>query len=90
MSPRLTQLVKEMTPQEQAEVEAFAAFIIVRRRLQQPQFLTDDIAVREMAKLVAAAGSFDWLADKEENIYSIEDGEAVQWPSPEQNVGGSF
>jgi hypothetical protein len=76
MSPRLTQLVEEMTPQEQAEVEAFAAFVIVRRRLQQPRFLTDDISVREMAELVATASSFDWLAAKED-IYSIEDGEAV-------------
>lgn len=83
MSPRLTQLVGEMTPQEQAEVEAFAAFVIVRRRLQQPQFFTDDIGVQEMTELVAAAGGFDWLAAEEENIYSFEDGEAVQWPSPE-------
>ena len=83
MSPRLTQLVEEMTPQEQAAVEAFAAFVIVRRRLQQPQFLTDDIPAQEMAELVAAVGSFDWLAAEEEDIYSIEDGEAVQWPSPE-------
>lgn len=90
MSPRLTQLVEEMTPQEQAEVEAFAAFVIVRRRLQQPQFLTDDISAQEMAELVATASSFDWLATKEEDIYSIEDGEAVQWPDPERNMGGSF
>ena len=83
MSPRLTQLFEEMTPQEQAEVEAFAAFIIVRRHLPQPQFLTDDIAAQEMAELAAGAGSFDWLAAKEEDIYSIKDGEAVQWPSPE-------
>ena len=82
MSPRLMQLVEEMTPRKQAEVEAFAAFVIVRRRLQQPQFLTDDISAREITELVAGAGSFDWLA-AEEDIYSIEDGEAVQWPSPE-------
>jgi hypothetical protein len=30
MSPRLTQLLAAMTPQEQTEVEAFAAFLIVR------------------------------------------------------------
>ena len=82
MSPRLTQLVQEMTPHEQAEVGIFAAFAIVRRRLRQPQFLTGDISAREMAEFVAAAGSFDWLA-AEQDIYSIEDGEAVQWPSPE-------
>jgi len=82
MSPRLTQLLAEMTPQEQTEVEAFAAFVIVRRHLQQPQLLTDDISVQELTELVAASGSFDWLNAEEEDIYSLEDGEAVQWPSP--------
>ena len=47
MSPRLTQLLTAMTPQEQTEVETFAAFLIVRRQLQQPQLLTDDISVQE-------------------------------------------
>jgi hypothetical protein len=31
---------------------------------------------------VAASGSFDWLSAEEEDIYTLEDGEAVQWPSP--------
>jgi hypothetical protein len=82
MSPKLTQLLAAMTPQEQIEVEAFAAFLIVRRQLQQPQLLIDDISVQELTELVAASGNFDWLNAEEEDIYSIEDGEAVQWPSP--------
>lgn len=82
MSPRLMQLLDEMIPQEQAEVEAFAAFVIVRRHLQQPHLLTNDISVQELTELVAASGSFDWLSAEEEDIYSIEDGKAVQWPSP--------
>jgi hypothetical protein len=82
MSSRLTQLLAEMTPQEQTEVEAFAAFLIVRRQLQQPQLLTDDISVQELTELVAASGSFDWLNAEEEDVYSLADGEAVQWPSP--------
>jgi hypothetical protein len=76
------QLLDEMIPQEQAEVEAFAAFVIVRRHLQQPHLLTTDISVQELTELVAASGSFDWLSAEEEDIYSIEDGKAVQWPSP--------
>jgi hypothetical protein len=51
-----------MTPQERAEGEAFAAFVIVRRHLQQPQLLTDDIAVQELTQLVATSGSLDWLS----------------------------
>ena len=82
MSLRLTRLLEEMTPQERIEVESFAAFLIVRRQLQQPQTLSDDISVRELTELVAASGSFDWLKAEEEDIYSLADGEAVQWPSP--------
>jgi hypothetical protein len=31
-------------------------------------------------ELITVSGSFAWLDAKEEDIYSIEDGEAVQWP----------
>ena len=82
MIPKLTRLIDEMTPEERAEVEAFAAFILVRRHLQQPQLLTDDISIQELTELVASSGSFDWLNAEEEDVYSVEDGEAVQWPSP--------
>ncbi len=85
MSQRLPQLLEELTPQERAEVETFAAFVIARRKLQQPQLLTDDISVQELTELVASSGSFDWLEAKEEDVYSIEDGEAVQWPSQQSN-----
>lgn len=80
MLDRLYQLVEELTPQERKEVETFTAFIIARRKLRQPQLLTDDISVQELMELVTASGSFAWLDAKEEDIYSIEDGEAVQWP----------
>jgi len=83
MSAKLLQLLELMTPQERAEVEAFAAFVMVRRHIQQPQLLSDDISVQELTELVAAAGSFDWLNAEEEEIYSVEDGESVQWPSPQ-------
>ena len=82
MSPRLTQLLAEITPQEQTEVEAFAAFLIVRRQVQQPQLLTDAISVQALTELVAVSSSFDWLKAEEADIYSLADGEAVQWPSP--------
>jgi len=85
MSQRLPQLLAELTPQERAEVETFAAFVLARRKLQQPQLLTDDISVQELTELVASSGSFDWLEAKEEDIYSTEDGEAVQWPSQQSN-----
>ena len=71
-----------MTPPERAEVEAFVAFVIVRRHLQQPHLLTDDISVQELTELVATASTFDWLNVEEEDLYSLEDGEPMQWPSP--------
>jgi len=82
MSPGLMQLLEVMTPQERSAVEAFAAFIVVRRQLQQSQLLADDISIDELTKLVVASGSFDWLSAAQEDTYSLDDGEAVQWPSP--------
>ena len=64
-----------MTPQERAEVEAFAAFVIARWKLHNLSVLTDDIPTQELMQLVTESGSFDWLDAKEEDVYSIEDSE---------------
>ncbi|MGB0387227.1 MAG: hypothetical protein ACPGWR_20610 [Ardenticatenaceae bacterium] len=80
MPRQLVQLLEKMTPQEQAEVTSFAAFVMTRRKLGEPQFLTDDVSTQELMRLVTEAGSFDWLDASEEDVYSINDGEAVQWP----------
>jgi len=81
MTKRFSQLLEKMTLQEQAEVEIFAAFVIASRKFRKPQVLTDDISTQEMMRLIDGSGSFDWLDAEEEDVYSIEDGEAVQWPS---------
>ncbi|MGB7533749.1 MAG: hypothetical protein WA977_12370 [Halobacteriota archaeon] len=79
ISKKLSQLLENMTPQERAEVETFVAFVITRRKLQHLPVLTDDIPTQELMQLVTESGSFDWLDAKEEDVYSIEDGEAVKW-----------
>ena len=81
ISKRLSQLLENMAPQERAEVETFAAFVITRRKLQHLSVLTDDIPTQELMQLVMESGSFDWLDSKEEDVYSIEDGEGVKWSS---------
>ncbi len=81
MSHQLTRLLAAMTPQEQAEIESFAAFLLARRQLQKLHLATDDVPVEELVSLVAASGSFDWLGS-EEDVYSIEDGEPVRWATP--------
>lgn len=81
MSDRINQLMERMTPRERGEVEAFAAFVIARRSLKEPQILTDDISISELMELVTKSGSFEWLDAEEENIYSAGNGEAVQWPT---------
>ncbi len=80
MAKRLFQLFQQMTAPEQEELEAFAAFIIARRKLQDIHVINDDISVGDMIQLVVDSGSFDWLDSKGEDLYSIEDGEEVQWP----------
>jgi hypothetical protein len=75
-------MLAALTPQEQAEIEIFAAFLLARRRLQKPRLVTDDISVEELMTLVEVSGSFDWLVSEEEDVYSVEDGEPVQWVAP--------
>ena len=81
ISKKLSQLLENMTPKERAEVETFAAFMITRRKLRNLSVLTDDVPTQELMQLVMESGSFDWLDSKEEDVYSIEDGEAVKWLS---------
>jgi hypothetical protein len=75
ITKKLSQLLENMTPQERAEVETFAAFVIARRQLHTLSVLTDDIPTQELMQLVTESGSFDWLDAKEEDVYSIEDSE---------------
>lgn len=79
MSQRIVRLLDNLTPPEQAELEAFAAFLIARRNLGHPQVLTDDISAEELLELVMQSGSFDWLADPREDGYTLTDGEAAIW-----------
>ncbi len=81
MSNRVDQLLRDMTQRERAEVEAFAAFVIARRNLMEPQVLAEEMPLEELMELVTRSGSFDWLEAEEEDIYSVQDGEAVQWPT---------
>lgn len=81
VSKKLSQLFDNMAPQERAEVETFAAFVIARRKLKTISVLTDEIPTQELMRLVMESGSFDWLDASCEDVYSSEDGEAVKWLS---------
>jgi len=80
MTNRFLQLCEQMTPQEQQEVESFAIFILARRKLRKQQLLTDDISTDELMQLIENAGSFKWLDSEFEDVYTIRDGDEVQWP----------
>jgi hypothetical protein len=82
MNSRLYRLLEKLTPEEQAEVEVIAMFVLVRRRLQKLQVRTDDISTEELARLVMDSRGSDWLDAPEEDVYSIEDGRAARWPDP--------
>lgn len=80
VSSRILQLVQAMTPRERAQVEAFAAFVLARRKLARRRVETDEITTEELMRLVQEAGSFDWLDSDSEDVYSVHDGEPVEWP----------
>ena len=74
-------LLEKMTPDEQAEAGILAAFVLARRKLRKTEVLTDDIQTTELIKRIEDAGCFDWLNSNDEDVYSIEDGEEVEWAS---------
>jgi hypothetical protein len=80
MPHRIERLLDHLTAEGQAELEAFAAFLIARRTLGQPQVPTADISPEELVELVMQAGSFDWLSQAQEDGYSLADGDQVAWP----------
>ena len=80
MTDRLLKLCEKMTPQEQQEVESFVIFVLARRKLRKRQLLTDDISTDELMQLVENAGSFNWMNSEFEDVYTIRDGDEVQWP----------
>jgi hypothetical protein len=80
MSNNLNDYLNKLTPQEKAELETFAAFLIARRHLKHPEILPDEIPMAELMHLAMQSSSFDWLANEAEEIYSPDDGEAPIWP----------
>ena len=80
MTDRLLKLCEKMTPQEQQEVESFVIFVLARRKLRKRQLITNDISTDELMNLVENSGSFNWLDSEFEDVYTIRDGDEVQWP----------
>ena len=83
MNHRFAQLLKRLTPDEETEVETFAAAILARREDLDVPIPNDDISSEELLQLITDSGSFDWLDAPEEDIYSPTDGKAVQWNLPQ-------
>lgn len=79
MTNKLKELYEQMTPQEKNEVETFAVFLLARRKLRKKNFLTDDISTEELTQLIDKSGSFDWLNSEDKDVYTVDDGEAVEW-----------
>lgn len=80
MPQALDELLPKMTDREREEVATFAAFLLAQREPESIYAVHDDITGKEMRTLAVESGSFDWLAREEENIYSLDDGDTVQWP----------
>jgi hypothetical protein len=81
MPQTLEKLIQQMTAKEREEVTFFASFVIARRHSSAQHIFTDDIPTSEVVELAVKSGSFDWLDRVEEDGYSLEDGDSVQWPN---------
>jgi hypothetical protein len=74
-------LLEKMTPEEQAEVETFAGYLLARRTARKLYLLTDEASSQELLKIADRSGSFEWLDAEDEDVYSVHDGDEVEWPS---------
>ncbi|WP_449243774.1 hypothetical protein [Desulfobacca acetoxidans] len=79
MPSSLNDYLNKLTPQEKAELETFAAFLIARRGLRSSAILADEIPMAELMALAMQSFSFDWLADADEDIYGPTDGGEATW-----------
>ena len=81
MPQTLENLIQQMTVKEREEVTFFASFVIARRHSNSQHIVTDDVSTADVLELAVGSRSFDWLDRVEEDEYSVEDGDAVQWPN---------
>lgn len=79
MNKQLSLLINNITSDEEKEVENFISFLIVRRKIHDHEILNDDISITELTSLVSESGSFDWLNNDSQDIYSSKDGVPIQW-----------
>ncbi|KPA16595.1 hypothetical protein MHK_003184 [Candidatus Magnetomorum sp. HK-1] len=86
MTKTLRHLINKMTLQEKKEVETFAAFIITRRKLEKNYLVADDVPINELIEVISGSGGFHWLKADDEDIYSIDDGEEIEWPQLSNEV----
>lgn len=73
MSEKLLQLLVKMTPEERAEVEAYALFVLVRRKLNQQDEDTDAISLEELMDLADSTESFSFLKGLDEKMKNNEE-----------------
>ena len=81
ISTNVIGLLEKMTPEEQEEVEVFAEFLISRRKSKKQKVHTNEIPTQELMRLAEEGRSYNWLASEAQDVYSIEDGEDVEWAS---------
>jgi hypothetical protein len=79
MSKSLERLLSTLSPDEQRELEKFAVYLLLRRKISTEQILQADISSEELMRWTILGWGFDWLED-EPDLYSLEDGEPVKWP----------
>jgi len=72
----VTKKIQTLPEPLQREVEDFVDFLLARYR-QQATAADDEISGKLLTQLAEAGGSYEWLDDAAEDIYSDADGEPV-------------
>jgi hypothetical protein len=57
----------------------------IREKLHKTGKKNDSLPANELAHAAMESGSFDWLREPSEDIYSIKDGKEASWPAKRTN-----
>lgn len=79
MSAELRSEIEKLSVEALAEMEAFIAHMMAKKKSTAVHVAYDDISAQELMKVADASGSFDWLASPDEDRYSINEGVPVEW-----------
>ncbi|MBF0552314.1 MAG: hypothetical protein HQK60_17495 [Deltaproteobacteria bacterium] len=79
MNKKLAEILKVLTPEEQAEVHSFAAFLLMRRIGFRKSYPISQSLCEDYIEAIAELEGVEWGDESDEEIISQEYGRPIRW-----------